>query len=112
MQFITGGVGYQDKDFVEYDIDVIDEEWLNAYNDGQERLSERVFERMMWNLELACAEATEKTLRAAGMESVVLVHHWWKPLSPSSIITSWFCARSWIWDKFLGVSSGSFVGLH
>ena len=70
---ITGGVGYQDKDFVEYDMNVSDEEWLAAYNEGQERLPGRTFERMMWKLELECAKATEKTLRAAGVLLLVLV---------------------------------------
>ena len=66
MDFTAGGVGYKDKDFVEYDMDALDEEWLHAYNSGQNRLPERVFERLMWKLELACADTTEKTLRAAG----------------------------------------------
>ncbi|GMH45154.1 hypothetical protein BSKO_13111 [Bryopsis sp. KO-2023] len=61
-----GGTGFADNDFVEYDIDTEDEEWVENLNKGQPRLNEGKFERMLWKLELACSAATEKTLRAAG----------------------------------------------
>lgn len=60
------GTGSPEDEFVEYDMDTEDEEWLENFNQGQPRLTEAKFERMIWRLEIACANATEKTLRAAG----------------------------------------------
>ena len=63
----AGGVGYAQEDFVEYDLDNEDEKWLAAYNKGyNQRLSDLKFERMLWRLELAWAEAMESTLTPAG----------------------------------------------
>ena len=62
----AGGVGYAQEDFVEYDLDNEDEKWA-AYNKGyNQRLSDLKFERMLWRLELAWAEAMESTLTPAG----------------------------------------------
>ena len=41
-----------------------DEDWLENYNDGSEVLSAEKFEEMLWKLELACAEANEKIMKA------------------------------------------------
>mmetsp|Transcript_18428 Transcript_18428/g.51673 ORF Transcript_18428/g.51673 Transcript_18428/m.51673 type:complete len:636 (-) Transcript_18428:160-2067(-) len=61
-----GGVGYAQDDFVEYDLDTEDEKWLATYNRGSDlRLSDLKFERMLWRLELAWAEAIEGTLTPA-----------------------------------------------
>jgi enhancer of polycomb-like protein len=49
---------------VEYDLDNEDEDWLENYNDGSEVLSAEKFEEMLWKLELACAEANEKIMKA------------------------------------------------
>jgi len=63
----AGGVGYAQDDFVEYDLDSEDEKWLEAYNKGcDQRLCDMKFERMLWRLELAWAEAIEGTLTPAG----------------------------------------------
>jgi Enhancer of polycomb-like len=59
-------VGYRDERLVEYDIDTEDERWLEQFNGGQERLSQRRFEQMIYRLELANAEATDRALAAAG----------------------------------------------
>ena len=44
---------------VEYDLDNDDEDWLTAYNDGQNRLPAEKLELMIWKLEIACGEANE-----------------------------------------------------
>eukprot|EP00983_Pelagomonas_calceolata_P132397 1161864-Pelagomonas_calceolata.AAC.18 len=68
LSHCTGGVGYAQDDFVEYDLDTEDEKWLATYNRGSDlRLSDLKFERMLWRLELAWAEAIEGTLTPAGV---------------------------------------------
>ena len=59
--------GAPPTDVVEYDLDNEDEDWLTAYNDGQNRLPAEKFEAMIWKLEVCCGEATETAmeLRAA-----------------------------------------------
>mmetsp|Transcript_12554 Transcript_12554/g.41388 ORF Transcript_12554/g.41388 Transcript_12554/m.41388 type:complete len:475 (+) Transcript_12554:175-1599(+) len=52
----------QSSDFVQYDLDNEDEDWLKSYNDGQNRLPPEKFELMLWRLETACEEATERAL--------------------------------------------------
>ena len=44
---------------VEYDLDNDDEDWLEAYNDGQNRLPAEKLELMIWKLEMACGDANE-----------------------------------------------------
>ena len=51
--------GAPPTDFVEYDLDNEDEDWLLSYNDGQNRLPAEKFEAMIWKLEVCCGEATE-----------------------------------------------------
>ena len=51
--------GAPPTDVVEYDLDNEDEDWLTAYNDGQNRLPAEKFEAMIWKLEVCCGEATE-----------------------------------------------------
>jgi hypothetical protein len=53
---------------VEYDLDNEDEDWLKQYNLGRSKLSDIVFERMLWRLEVECAAATDTALVAAGMD--------------------------------------------
>lgn len=48
------------KDYVEYDLDDSDDEWLQKYNTGQTRLPAEKFEAMLFKLEVACSYATEK----------------------------------------------------
>ncbi len=62
----AGGVGYLDERFVEYDLDSEDERWLDGFNQGQDRLPPRRLEGLLWRLELANAEATDRALSGAG----------------------------------------------
>lgn len=62
----SSGAAYSDPNFVEYDMDSEDEKWLQAYNDGQERLPEERFELMIWKLEVSNAAATDHALSFAG----------------------------------------------
>ncbi len=61
-----GGTGYLPPDVVEYDLDNEDEDWLAQYNIGGTRLPADKFERILWKLELGCAEATDNALQQAG----------------------------------------------
>ena len=62
-----GGLGYDDPTFVEYDLDSEDFQWLSQINtDGQERLSAEKMEMMLWKLDLANAEATDKVFSFQG----------------------------------------------
>jgi len=62
-----GGLGYDDPTFVEYDLDSEDFRWLCHINtDGQERLSAEKMEMMLWKLDLANAEATDKVFSFQG----------------------------------------------
>lgn len=70
----AGGIGYHDDRFIEYDLDKEDQEWLEAFNKGQDRLPARRMELLMWRLECANAEATDRALAAAG-ESPWLLRH-------------------------------------
>jgi hypothetical protein len=47
-------------------LDNEDEDWLKTYNLGRNKLTDVQFEKMLWKLELACAEATDSALTAAG----------------------------------------------
>jgi hypothetical protein len=58
--------GNKETEPVEYDLDNEDEDWLATYNLGRTRISDVLFERMLWKLELECAAATEHALTAAG----------------------------------------------
>lgn len=65
---LPGGTAYKDDDFVEYDLDNEDEDWLEVFNRKQDnRLSDMKFERMLWKLELAWAESAEVTLTPTGV---------------------------------------------
>lgn len=71
----TGVGGAREPDPVEYDLDNEDEDWLKTYNLGRNKLSDQLFEKMLWKLELACAEATDSALTAAGGAGS---GGWWK----------------------------------
>lgn len=62
----AGVGGAREPDPVEYDLDNEDEDWLKQYNLGRNKLNDVLFEKMLWKLELACAEATDSALTAAG----------------------------------------------
>lgn len=49
-------------DVVEYDLDNEDEDWLEKYNDGQNRLPAEKLEVMIWKLETVCGEANEERM--------------------------------------------------
>eukprot|EP00798_Chlamydomonas_sp_ICE-L_P017801 gene17801-24176_t len=63
-----GGTGWVTEDYVEYDMDEEDEDWLAVFNgrgSGCPALPDARFEKLLCKLELACSEATEKALAAA-----------------------------------------------
>ena len=51
---------------VEYDLDTEDEEWLKGLNRGQDRLPVKRLELLIWRLEVANAEYTDRALATAG----------------------------------------------
>lgn len=55
----AAGVGWQEEDEVDYDLDEQDRQWLTAFNHGQERLPYRRMELLLWRLDTANAEATD-----------------------------------------------------
>ena len=59
-------MGYADEAFIEYDLDAADKQWLEQYNQGQNRLPQRRLEMLLWRLELANAAATERAFGNAG----------------------------------------------
>jgi enhancer of polycomb-like protein len=61
-----GGIGYDDPTLVEYDLDVGDERWLVEFNGEQERLSQAKLEAMLWKLDVANSEATDKIFSFQG----------------------------------------------
>ncbi|DBA94861.1 TPA: hypothetical protein ACH3X1_002399 [Trebouxia sp. C0004] len=60
------GVGWQEEDEVDYDLDDPDRQWLAAFNRGQERLPYRRMELLLWRLDTANAEATDSAFLSAG----------------------------------------------
>ena len=62
----AGGVGFKEEEIVEYDLDNDDEDWLEAYNIGRTKLPDDKFEKMLYQLELACAEANDAAFTGAG----------------------------------------------
>lgn len=64
-----GGSGYDDATFVEYDADSEDEEWLNNFNRDQARLSLEKFEAMLWKLDIANSEASDKSFTYLGLSA-------------------------------------------
>jgi hypothetical protein len=60
----AGGVGWTSGDYVEYDLECDDEEWLAAFDAGQGRLDGLKLEKMLWKLDVACAEANERAFNS------------------------------------------------
>ena len=61
---LSCGLPPETTSFVEYDLDNEDEDWLDGYNDGADVLPAEKFEEMLWKLEIACADANEKIMKA------------------------------------------------
>lgn len=61
-------------EYVEYDLDEDDEDWLEKYNDGQNRLPAEKFELMLYKLEVAWAEAAENRLMEQDRPYTTLTH--------------------------------------
>lgn len=66
VALFVGGFGHKDENFVEYDLDASDREWLEKFNKGQDRLPARRFELLIWRLELINAEVNERQTAATG----------------------------------------------
>ncbi len=68
----AGGVGWARDDYVEYDLDNEDEDWLEAFNGGPPgstgvpRLAEDKFEAMLYRLEVSNAEANQHLMGDSG----------------------------------------------
>ena len=62
----TGAVGYGDSNVIEYDLSPEDAAWLAEVNQGQNRLSPRRLELLLWQLEVCNARATDHALATAG----------------------------------------------
>ena len=60
---LAGGFGHKDERFVEYDLDSDDLKWLEAFNQGQDRLPQRRLELLIWRLEKENAAYNEKHAR-------------------------------------------------
>lgn len=60
------GIGWQEEDEVDYDLDDEDRQWLTAFNRGQDRLPYRRMELLLWKLDTANAEATDSAFLSAG----------------------------------------------
>ena len=61
------GKAESEKEYAEYDLDGSDEAFLSDLNhDGQDRLSDKKLEMLLWKLETSNAEATERSLSQAG----------------------------------------------
>lgn len=52
---------------MEYDLDENDVQWLEKFNNGQDKLPARRFELLLWRLEVINAEANERHTTAAGV---------------------------------------------
>lgn len=59
-------MGWAKEDYVEYDLDNEDEEWLEAFNAGHVRLTGDKLERLLWRLETANAEANQRVMGEPG----------------------------------------------
>ncbi len=65
--------GYLTDDYVEYDLDNEDEDYFEG-SGLMDKVTADKFERMLWRLELACAEATDAALSAAGWWTAAVAH--------------------------------------
>ena len=63
----AAGIGWQEEDEVDYDLDEQDRQWLTAFNHGQERLPFRRMELLLWRLDTANAEATDSAFASKSL---------------------------------------------
>ena len=98
--WVAGGFGHKDENFVEYDLDENDREWLENFNKGQDRLPPRRFELLIWRLELINAEANERHSTAAGDVRFISPSHFFKyPRCTNQSLRT--CMRSYIFGTSL-----------
>jgi hypothetical protein len=77
--------GYLTDDFVEYDLDNEDEDYLET-SGLVNKIHADKFERMLWRLELACSSATDDALAAAGQQQAL-------PLRPDPLLAGTPCQQ-------------------
>ena len=92
----------QAQEFVQYDLDSDDEEWLEEFRcdtlPGDGRLPAETFELMLWKLEVVCRQETEQAFTAAGASAV-------ERLNPSAVATTAHLAREAAFEE-LRASTG------
>lgn len=70
-------MGWARDDYVEYDLDNEDEDWLEAFNGGPPgstgvaRLAEDKFEAMLYRLEVSNAEANQHLMGDSGAQGML-----------------------------------------
>lgn len=75
-----GGNNYDDPTLVEYDLDSEDDAWLKKFNGPHERLSSEKFETMLWKLDVANGEATDKVFCFQGTVQKLVI---WRIFFPN-----------------------------
>merc|ERR1719172_93163 len=84
------------QEFVDYDLDSDDEEWLEGFRSetlpGDGRLPEETFELMLWKLEVVCRNETEQAFTAAGASVV-------ERMNPAAVATTAHLSREAAFDE-------------
>ncbi len=84
------------QEFVQYDLDSDDEEWLEGFRSdtlpGDGRLPAETFELMLWKLEVVCRKETEEAFTAAGASVV-------ERMNPAAVATTAHLSREAAFDE-------------
>merc|ERR1719172_323009 len=84
------------QEFVDYDLDSDDEEWLEGFRSetlpGDGRLPEETFELMLWKHEVVCRNETEQAFTAAGASVV-------ERMNPAAVATTAHLSREAAFDE-------------